>query len=1240
MTINRDQLNNPLTRDGVSQRQRQVSTLSPDFVKVDEHDLADALVLAYRLSEKVAYYGKSNKQDGTWRPFFDSSPLVQLALISKTRPQEVKDCYVKELENSLGDRGSETLMKVLGNWKTHLLNKIKGWHEKFSAYPPFRTTIEGLVKTHLRSPLDRMRSIELGLGQLDDSFYQKFTKALGGDLEPEPDLLPDASFLNREPEEIQDDLNQIFQQLFRTYRQIIQQAGIALTQYLQSQHNHPPALALYVAFWYVMQAARDDLNRMTQRHLDFFYRQVLRLPKRSPQPDQAHLVFQLAKGQTEHKLAIGTGFQAGKDDLGKELIYQLDDELVINRAQITSLKGLYLAPEENPTEESQPGILGVYVSPQADSRDGKGDEFPKDQLVKAWHPFGDQSREHANLGLAIASNIFYLQEGERHIIFTLTFDRKLLAIKPEDLPKLFAVDFSGEKEWAPGEILPNLPNSRASQTNIQNKTLTLEVKLKAEQSPIGSYHTDLTGHSLNTDKPVARLMLNDKERVNQYSPYYYFRQLKITALTISANNIKIHNLIVQNDLSVLDAQKPFMPFGPIPKVGSKFYVGSKEIFQKNLNSLKLEVQWEGLSPKWSEDFSGALEQHYRGYYINTEPVNGTTFELKDYFDNLSLTVERLTQNTWSSHGLKQTYTPFNPPVEGELLNLNSVALMGDVIDQLTDLSAQPKGGFLRFKLNQDFLHNEFVKKYTLQTLAAAKDFSDPEKPEYINGAVYESATTSDLYRWSHKSKSSFAGEEPIAINEPYTPVIQSISLCYSAEANQTDCTLFHLYPFDGFVELTGDEPYFLPQFTQEGELFIGLDQLVPSSALSIFFQVAEETANPDLEKTEVHWSYLKDNTWCALDNGIVSDTTNGLIASGIVKLAISADISKTKTTILDSSLHWLKVSVTARSGAICQIISRHTQAAPVILNDPDSHPTHFNTPLAAGTIAKLVTPQAAVKKIEQPYAAFGGQGKEQPAQFYTRISEHLRHKGRAVTIFDYERLVLEHFPDVYQVRCLNHSQVDRRNQQLYQVAPGVVTLVVIPDLSQRNTTNDLEPRFNLRRLKDIEAFLTKLSSEWSTIEVVNPVYEPLQADFKVRFREPYHANFEYYRRQLEQAIRQFLAPWTADPSTGFKFGGSLYRSAVLNFLETLEYVDYVVDFRMHHTSLTGSHINVQEAIASTPRSILTSVSPDTTQINHLISAVPDLDPNQPSARPPSLNPGKLGYTSLKELTLRQDSPTP
>ncbi|NJR63082.1 MAG: hypothetical protein HC769_32405 [Cyanobacteria bacterium CRU_2_1] len=1283
MSHRRDLPKNPLIRDGVSQRQRQTPALSPTSIQVDERDLADFLVFVYRLSAQVNYYraeepiatppngstssgtspngslpnggvssipiatppnsslsnsslsngSPSNgsnssppngspaqvQPDGNWQAFFEGNTPVQIALISKTRPQTVKDSYIQALEAFLERRTCTTLLPVLNTWKVDILTTIQQWYTGLEPYTPLQPTIKGLVKTNLREPLTRMQSFERACGDVDTRFYASFTQSFGLTLDPTPSI--DPTPLNGTLLQARTELDAVFQALFQTYRQIIQHAPKSLQASLTDRQDHQPYLSLYLAFLEVLQLARDDLNRITQRHLDFFYRQVLRLPDRPAQPDQAHLIFELAKLPQAYKLPAGTHFKAGKDASGVDLVYRLDEEVVIHKATIASLKGLFLDSEAIKTGEPPKHLLGLYASPIANSFDGKGATFPKDQAVNAWLPFGDNKRDHARVGFAIASDVLLLQEGRRVITLKLSLEEGFLLLPANKLDQVFAVYFSGEKDWIAATILPaGQPAADGiEQTGWNGSVLSLVVELAADVDPVLPYDPaapipyfpDVPNLPLHLDRPmpVVRLELNDDVLVNGRSPYHYFQDAELKDITIQTRVNEVRTLVIQNDLSVLDASKPFQPFGSQPKNGAFLYIGSQEVLEKHLTALTIDLELEELEPNWAVD--------YAAYGVNANFKPGT------------LTIQALRQKIWHSATTPARLFDSTISLTDQLAALHLDSF--DAPEPIELWTPQSKTGFLRLQLVDDFLHDKYPTVLARQVLAAATnqivlDEASNAKRQAVIGAYYRRNDG------SIDSASTYYVDldaEPLIPPEPYTPTIRSLSLSYTAQANQTDCRLFHLHPFGGFAQLpiTGTRSL-LPSFTHEGELFIGVQYLDPPTALPLLFQVAEETADTQLRRDErfkLQWSYLKDNTWESLDDRIVSDTTNGLITSGIIHLAIPEDISRKQTTILDPNLHWLKVSLLARSRTVCQIIGIHPQAARATFSDAGNDPNHLATPLPPGTIAKLALPQPEIKKVEQPYASFGGRTKEQPTHFYTRISEHLRHKGRAVTIFDYERLVLEKFPDIYKVRCINHGQFDDRFDRLYELVPGSITLAVIPDLSQRNTTNDLEPNVNVNRLQAIEHYLANRSSPWAAIRVVNPKYERIQVECQVKFRSPYAANFGYYRRELERAITGFLTPWTVDQSAEINFGGKVYRSSILNFIEEQYYVDYVVNFKMHHD--TERHI--REAIATTARSVLTSVSPTTSGQNHIIQEFKEtpIPPN------PKLETGVLGYESLDELVL-------
>src|SRR5271165_4154269 len=103
-----------------------------------------------------------------------------------------------------------------------------------------------------------------------------------------------------------------------------------------------PHLVLFLTFLRLFQDAQTYLNGFGRRHLDFYYRQVLRMLNKPAIPDQVNLLLDLAAGVSAVQVPAGTTLSAGPDSSGRELIYATDRSLVANRAQIAKLGSLCL----------------------------------------------------------------------------------------------------------------------------------------------------------------------------------------------------------------------------------------------------------------------------------------------------------------------------------------------------------------------------------------------------------------------------------------------------------------------------------------------------------------------------------------------------------------------------------------------------------------------------------------------------------------------------------------------------------------------------------------------------------------------------------------------------------------------------------------------------------------------------------------------------------------------------------
>ncbi|HTE28504.1 hypothetical protein [Flavitalea sp.] len=432
--------------------------------------------------------------------------------------------------------------------------------------------------------------------------------------------------------------------------------------------------------------------------------------------------------------------------------------------------------------------------------------------------------------------------------------------------------------------------------------------------------------------------------------------------------------------------------------------------------------------------------------------------------------------------------------------------------------------------------------------------------------------------------------QAIIPNEPWTPIINSISLDYTATATITDIDLIHLYPYAGTykheeIEL---QPTLFAKHCDEGTLFIGLKDFVPGSNLNILFQLAEATSDSESEREKLAWNYLDNNEWKELREGfeVLDDATDGLTTSGIIKFALPENMTK-DNTILPKDLHWIKISIPRNSGSVAETIGIHTQAIQVVFtNEPENDKLRLTEPLVAGSIGKLKEADPLVKTIVQPYDSFGGREPEVEKNFYTRVSELLRHKGRAIQKWDYERITLENFPTIYKVKCINHSfALDAKKfHNDFPVAPGYVLLAVIPDLNQLKAGNSFEPKAPVSLLDDIEDYVRSRTSPFVRLRAMNPRYERIQICLKVKL---YKGRDEiFYKEKLKEDILEFLAPWAIGEYSKLSFGQCINRSDLLRFIEGLDYVDYILLLSMKHERDAAMNAKIQEICPRTPRSIL------------------------------------------------------
>ncbi|NJM14824.1 MAG: hypothetical protein HC896_05095 [Bacteroidales bacterium] len=312
---------NPLRRGGTSQLQRQLPELDPNSVKIDERTIEDFLVYASDFARQVYYYNKSNAIDGDWQDFFNYDISFIIASIEKINPQKDKLAFQQFQHANPSLDGLYQLFQSM-------LGLVKKLNDAYLNLPPeneFRDQMSRLTRSNLQGFLQTLWAWELGAYQVfgDDGYIQPEeetytslstiwglgnintieadTKLLRPQWLPASDAeLPPNPTADEKLKIAYEKLNKKFTELYNVYFQVIRLAATNFNKSL-ALDTHEPHIALFIGFLYIYQLVQKDINNITEKHLNFYYKDALQLKLKPSVPDKVHLYFGLAKYINEHK---------------------------------------------------------------------------------------------------------------------------------------------------------------------------------------------------------------------------------------------------------------------------------------------------------------------------------------------------------------------------------------------------------------------------------------------------------------------------------------------------------------------------------------------------------------------------------------------------------------------------------------------------------------------------------------------------------------------------------------------------------------------------------------------------------------------------------------------------------------------------------------------------------------------------------------------------------------------------
>ena len=1184
--------------NGTNQGERMLKALNPDFIKIDERSSSDFLAFASRYSEMLAYFDLTNSQAGNWSKFFNNDISIFIASIIATDTKKIEGEHKKliiDLENAarLADKFEVLsslflqvfeLAKILDNWYVNALNMNRlSPGETDDLENELENAIKQQLSVNLNELVNAAALLEFkNLGNFDKvSITANFHKIWFNKV----DLLS----VNNSEEIIQKNLANLvdftkkiriqFRTFYSVISYIIQIAPKFLEKSLKEKDDHRPDIALFIAFIELFKNNQKQLNTLTEKHLDFYYYDVLRLKERNLKPDQINIYFKIAQHVDTFYLPEGSLLYAGMSEDGMEVLYETDSSIEINKAKISDFKTLFVS--KNPKigiGSSYRLITNLYAAPIANSKNGLGERLINNE--EEWPLFGEELLEkteserqmtYAEIGWALSSPILEMEEGHREVSLKLEFERdsmhtlnllikdisKNQEISREDaFSKIFKnslnVFLSSEEGWIKANSCEVLPPKDWSEPYI-----SLDIIISSASAAITGLRSEIFGNSFDTDYPVMKIVHQNNDVIYTYS---FLKELILKRINLDVRVKGIKKLMLFNEYGLLESSIPFQPFSAVPKPGSYLLVGKSELFKKQLTDVQFNIEWHNIP-----DNKRGLRGYYKDYNLNVAN------------DSFKVRISALSEGNFkpASENNYKTYRLFEDDPK-DISRISSKSVFRDLDLKSLDIKAN-------YNLSLPSIFNSDIDSgyFKIELAEPAFGFGHEDYPNIYTTIITQNADP--------KRK----GPELPLPKQPWTPSIRNISIDYSASSqvnilsvgtlNNTNAVpekLYHIHPFGIIASFVDGRPLnrsLLPAYDEDAYLYLGITDLQAPSSLSIYFELREnldyfstlKNNHKDSKLNELTWSYLVNNEWKTFSqNQILSDSTNSLSNSGIILLEIPRDINK-QNNILDASKYWLRISLRGEASNMPKVLHVATQAVTASWKVNEKDLSHLKNPLAANSIRGLSNSIAQIREVCQPYPSFGGRAKEGKNEFYTRVSERLRHKNRAISSWDYERIILEQFPDLLQVKCVTHNTAPQ------WVSKGSVLMVVVPRINPESRNL---PMLNNSTLDKIKQYIKPFSSPFANIEIRNPVYERIKISAAVQFVKG--KNNGTFLKKLNQDIMEFICPWLFGKAHELELGGSLAKDMILNFIEKTEYVEFVTKFSAVQVFPTEEGFDVDDTAIS------------------------------------------------------------
>ncbi|WP_199139836.1 hypothetical protein [Pedobacter sp. ASV12] len=1137
---------------------------------VDARTEQDWLFFLGELAALINFYDQDNTVNGNWAPFLLKDPVFLVATIAKTKVADLHAIYFKTKTRlqqlftkgiELGKIGIgindmlEQIFQVfvyLKRWvyylqatveeyelKTYILLQVENVYSKY--FWAISSLRQVLFSTTIIPGISKFDPGKLNAFQTHEELvWKKYENK-----QPYWEVLNLQHPISKnEPEAIFKSLAKAGDEIFVFFNNVVNHAQPAFEKLSAGKSIHPDTTLLR-SFVHLLKIQQAEMNKLSDKHLDFYYQDILQQVAEPAKADRVFVCAELMANDSLAWLLPGTALDAGTDAEKNPVYFVNAKGLWLNPAVITNLQTF---TKTTVATQQVSYYLGSVADPGTPKKDA-------DNHLMAWPPFQASLSVQTAMGIAFASPMLLLKEGNRLINIGIEYNGLL------DLTILETVSYalSTATGW-----LNMVPTATAIIGRDQNQRLELQFNLLPDQPAIEPI-LDQAINGFKADWPMFKMM------------FQYFPQSgemgKVIALDIEVEVSGINNLQLYNDHGGVMAKAPYPIFGTAPLLNSNFLVGSSEIFSKPLQKLSLVLNWGNLPDDFGvyyKAYNDYLHQKWTAVQNQKKTWLGRFFS---WFKSFFVKSTDLFEEPFYNGGFKvdfkllqaRSWLPLNVVSETDPTHIPySVPLFDEDADfkllKATHFSCEPDPALLKPDATMQLQAlayteesaNGFIK---LQLAVPTHGFGS----ELYPAIVYEQALANA--RLINKRRKKF--EEPAKI--PFAPLLNATQASYTAkqsylfnQSNNTSYPLacYHFTPFGNYLSYDqkqgrvnssfafGTDSQTLPmapEFPYQGFLFLQLQDLLPTSILSVYFEVKPQLSNkrPSLPLSCFYWSEIG---WQVLE--VVADGTGNLSTSGILQVKIPNSIALQNNTMPKGS-YCICLATTEDPSLFAEIYLVKTNGFEAERMAGSWQSLNEVPSLPANTISQPKLKFPAIKSLIQPFPSFGGRAAEEARMMNQRIAKRLKTKDRLRNADDCLLLIKSEFPEIFYAKAV-YSQLTRE-----------IIIYLVGKAKIGSAGNTLLPAVAPVLVKDIQRYVSQRSSAFTTINAQPFEMQYLLVSAKISIREGFEPSV--MQASIGAALNRYLSPWAESNAQQVTIEESISMAQVVNFIKNIDGVVEVTD---------------------------------------------------------------------------------